>query len=357
MDFQALSERLKDAPDSGYNGQMPLATLKDQNKSLSVPEILHLLRTKVVGGRELPSQLNAPPWRIPTKSHPKSSQINAVLSKSMEVQSSHVPDCHGHGDFQDFILSNASLAVAGLLKTYLSGLGLANDDEVGVVFGVMLWDPSARDGPDDYEGTPHIWLNVAGNDIDNANIAFPESDAAALEYFYKAKSSNSYRREDPLKTRLKLYLGQETSAMMADGDGDKLHRDMVHNLKLFREYTTGSNVEKFLVFNLHFCDLNPTVKMYDILMREFIANQFPETKLENLEAKWSKMCWSCCKPESELCQSTSASYSDTGTKELKSCTQCKLAKYCDKECQKCDWKVHKLLHKELERTRHVLAST
>ena len=95
-------------------------------------------------------------------------------------------------------------------------------------------------------------------------------------YFSKiktAKSSNSYRREDPLKTRLKLYLGQETSAMMADGDGDKLHRDMVHNLKLFREYTTGSNVEKFLVFNLHFCDLNPTVKMYDILMREFIANQ------------------------------------------------------------------------------------
>ena len=61
---------------------------------------LLLNRTKVVGGRELPCQLNAPPWRIPTNSHPKSSQINAVLSKSMEVQSSHVPDCHGHGDFQ-----------------------------------------------------------------------------------------------------------------------------------------------------------------------------------------------------------------------------------------------------------------
>ena len=61
---------------------------------------LLLNRTKVVGGRELPSQLNAPPWRIPTNSHTKSSQINAVLSKSMEVQSSHVPDCHGHGDFQ-----------------------------------------------------------------------------------------------------------------------------------------------------------------------------------------------------------------------------------------------------------------
>ena len=91
---------------------------------------------------------------------------------------------------------------------------------------------------------------------------------------HSAKSSNSYRNEDPLKTKLKLYLGQETSSMMSD-DGGKLQKDMVHNLKLFREYTTGTNVEKFLVFNLHFCDLNPTVKMYDIIMREFVANQFP----------------------------------------------------------------------------------
>ena len=44
MDFQALAERLKDAPDSGPNGQLPLATLKDQHKALTVPEILHLLR-------------------------------------------------------------------------------------------------------------------------------------------------------------------------------------------------------------------------------------------------------------------------------------------------------------------------
>ena len=70
---------------------------------------LLLNRTKVVGGRELPSQLNAPPWRIPTNSHTKSSQINAVLSKSMEVQSSHVPDCHGHGDFQVYKSYRAGL--------------------------------------------------------------------------------------------------------------------------------------------------------------------------------------------------------------------------------------------------------
>ena len=81
-------------------------------------------------------------------------------------------------------MSNASLAVAGLIKTYLAGMGVL---EAEVVFGVMLWDAAAREGPDDYEGTPHIWLKVAGHDIDNAHIAFPESDPSALEYFYKGK--------------------------------------------------------------------------------------------------------------------------------------------------------------------------
>ena len=83
-------------------------------------------------------------------------------------------------------MSNASLAVAGLIKTYLAGMGVL---EAEVVFGVMLWDAAAREGPDDYGGTPHIWLKVAGHDIDNAHIAFPESDPSALEYFYKGTYS------------------------------------------------------------------------------------------------------------------------------------------------------------------------
>ena len=99
-------------------------------------------------------------------------------------------------------------------------------------------------------------------------------------------------------------------------------------------------MEKFLVFNLHFCDLNPTVKMYDILMREFVANNH-NSKPVDLEEKWAKMCWSC--------------HLESDSEVLKSCTECKIAKYCGKDCQRNDWKIHKLLHKELERTRHVLA--
>ena len=207
MDPAVLAEKLKNEPGGGGAGHTPLQVLREENKSLSVPEVLSLLKAKVVGGRDLPPQLVSPPWRVrpsssdsSTLSQTTAAAVNAILSKSMEVQSARVPECDGHGDFQDFILSNSSLAVTGLLKTYLHSIGV---QDVNVVFGVLLWDAAAREGPEDYEGTPHIWLDVAGQDIDNAHIAFPDSDADALEYFYKAKSSNSYKREDPLKTKLR----------------------------------------------------------------------------------------------------------------------------------------------------------
>ena len=59
----------------------------------------------------------------------------------------------------------------------------------------------------DYEGTPYLWLDVAGNPIDNTYVDIPKTDGN-LEYFYKAKQATSYVREDPFKTSLRLYLGQ-----------------------------------------------------------------------------------------------------------------------------------------------------
>ena len=74
-------------------------------------------------------------------------KINEILSKSMEIQSSKIP---GSDDFEDFIISNSCLAISGLLKHYLQSLNLVC--EAQVIFGVMLWDANARDGPDDFEG-------------------------------------------------------------------------------------------------------------------------------------------------------------------------------------------------------------
>ena len=65
----------------------------------------------------------------------------------MEIQSSKIPDSD---DFENFIISNSCLAIAGLLKYYLQSLNFAPNAKV--MFGVLLWDANARDGPDDFEG-------------------------------------------------------------------------------------------------------------------------------------------------------------------------------------------------------------
>ena len=62
-------------------------------------------------------------------------------------------------------------------------------------------------------------------------------------------------------------------------------------------------------------------------------------KVPDLLFKWSKKCWSC--------------YNIKEKSKLKSCVKCKLAKYCEKECQKTDWETHKLSHKELSMVQKV----
>ena len=101
-------------------------------------------------------------------------------------------------------------------------------------------------------------------------MALPEESEIHLEYFYKAKKANYYVKTDPLTTHLKLYLGSEDS-----------YTDTTrHNLRVFRTYITndtsveGELVEKYLVFALQCIGLNPSVKMYDLLMRKYLKEEF-----------------------------------------------------------------------------------
>ena len=137
--------------------------------------------------------------------------------------------------------------------------------------------------------------------------------------------------DDPFKTKLKLYLGQE----------DGLANTVVHNYRIFRDYGNNDHVEKFVVFAFDCVELNPSVKFYDILMRDYLKSKF-NIEPEDLHSKWATRCWSC--------SSEAANVSD-----LKTCSKCKRAKYCSRECQSGDWGRHKLLHKELDLTRRVLA--
>lgn len=55
----------------------------------------------------------------------------------------------------------------------------------------------------------------------------------------------------------------------------------------------------------------------------------------------SNCCWSCGRDPSE-------SPSDAGG-SLLNCAACRIAKYCDKTCQRADWKIHKLKCKTFKR--------
>ena len=148
-----------------------------------------------------------------------------------------------------------SLAVSGLLKYYLSSLQITSE----LIFGVLLWDEAARSGPDDFEGTPHVWLNLENDiPIDNNYVAFPPN-ADNLEYFYECKKMNAYCKEDPLQTSLKLYLGLDE-----DAEAKEVVR---HNLRIMQIYSKSSNIMKYLAISLKHAELNPGVKMYHILMQ------------------------------------------------------------------------------------------
>ncbi len=87
--------------------------LEHEKKKLALAKVLELLIPKVQIGRLLPEAMKSPPWRLPAEAHAKSNIVNDLLSQSMAIQSSKVP---GSDDFENFIISNACLAVSGLLR-------------------------------------------------------------------------------------------------------------------------------------------------------------------------------------------------------------------------------------------------
>ena len=74
--------------------------------------------------------------------------------------------------------------------------------------------------------------------------------------------------------------------------------------------------------------------MYDYVMRKFIKEKYG-VEIENLAKKWLRLCWNCF----------------TAAEELKMCSKCRIARYCGKNCQEEDWKVHKILHKTIGTSR------
>ena len=176
-----------------------------------------------------------------------------------------------------------------------------------------------------------MWLSLDSDiPIDNNHVAFPAT-ADNLEYFYGCKKLNAYCKEDPLSTSLRLYLGMDE-----DPESQEVLR---HNLRIMKAYSQSQNIRKYLAVCLKHAELNPGVKMYHILMQEWMKSSLG-VNTESLEEKMSQICWACGRNEE--------------MSAFKTCTECKVAKYCNKDCQREEWKVHKLLHKEIQHTKDIL---
>ena len=105
------------------------------------------------------------------------------------------------------------------------------------------------------------------------------------------------------------------------------------NALFCRHYGRHPHSEKYVLSCLQLSQVVPGLKMYDILMREYVRRVHGKI-VPDLDAKWKAQCWSCATRKEP--------------QALKLCTTCKLARYCDQACQKKDWKHHKLLHSHME---------
>ena len=175
---------------------------------------------------------------------------------------------------------------------------------------------------DDEGGTPASWIEFSdsGEIIDNSFLFIAKKPKML---FFATKSKELYRTVDKLSSlKGKLFLPES-------GNDDTL-------LDLFDECGKNTNfLEQFLVGRLRLTEVDPRPRMFDVLMRDYCQKNGGNLP-PNLEEKWKDRCWFCASQAKE-------------NSSLMSCSNCKMAKYCGRNCQKSDWKRHKILHADHER--------
>merc|ERR1711860_402877 len=101
------------------------------------------------------------------------------------------------------------------------------------------------------------------------------------------------------------------------------------------DYVTYPQVEKLIIYELN--DMEMLLIFYMNVMNQRLGSENGiHFDVNEIKEKWKKCCWKCLKmqkPDEHF---------------LKSCSACKLAKYCNRNCQKADWAHHKKIH-EIEK--------
>ena len=100
-------------------------------KRLNLQEALFLVASKKkLPEIAIPSALQSFPWKVPEKvpiqksiSDDKRMKVNKILEQSMRTQMGTIPET----EFSQCILSNACLAVCGLLHVYLKNVDIRSE--------------------------------------------------------------------------------------------------------------------------------------------------------------------------------------------------------------------------------------
>jgi len=251
-------------------------------------------------------RMKTPPWILP-EDHENATIVNKILEESLKIQSSTIPDLKEFYSQTQFIVSHQCQNVSILLSHYLHTLGI----QTQVMCGVVKLSQS---------GVPHVFLKFRDVIIDKSysHDEIDKNPQENLDYFLKVlpeiRKIENYMEEIPTKSKLQLI----------GGDAGKIEWKYMEV-----GCETELNQKKMVAAVIENTMTNPGTWIYDKLMRSYLKKEF-NIEVEPVQSEMSRCCWNCGQEKDNL----------------KTCSGCKLAKYCDKNCISEDWEtMHKLMHK------------
>jgi len=261
---------------------------------------------------QLPPSFNnfASPWRVSSRVK-NYEAINKLLAHSLVVQSSTISTASDHS-LHYFIRSNCCLQISSFVKYYLSFLNV----EVKAYCGALTRSEGY--------GLMHAFLEIENEIVDNTynhistELSAQKNFTEYFNIFPMWKVPHRYDKRPPSETTVQF--------------------DEFNELEVrFSEITCKSdlNMRKSLASTIRNRKLGIGALVYDKLMRHWIKTELG-VEIPCVTELMDQVCWCCGK--------------NNGNEGLKKCTKCNIAKYCNRECQKNDWRAgHKLMHEMIER--------
>ena len=275
-----------------------------------------LASIKIERNMRWPSVWNAPYFLIP-ENEVDSDIINTILIKSWETQGSACPSLPRCFIDDDILSERGNFKITAFLFYYLKNIpGIRKD--IKRIVGIQEYRKGMGDGA-------ASWLKIGQHSIENT---------------FHLQTWNQFRGDAKQymmwRNCLKLLEADPSTATWFPGirgvewmrkNGNVYPKvDGMDDDKVGLVCGRDEKMEQKLAFEKS-CNFNERRIIYDIKMREFIKEKYG-VEIESLANKWSRMCWNCCLPKEGLLR----------------CSKCDIAKYCGKDCQREDWKVHKELH-------------